>query len=57
MYGAHVGALNVYLQTGSGGLPQPSWTKNGTQGNEWKKGMIFYRSILPYKVRNEDSNV
>ena len=50
MYGAHVGALNLYIQTGSGALPKPTWTRNGTQGNEWKKGMVFYKSSLSYKV-------
>lgn len=52
MYGAHVSVLNMYIQTGSGALPKPTWTRNGTQGNEWKKGMVFYPSALPYKVRS-----
>ena len=52
MYGAHVSVLNMYIQTGSGALPKPTWTRNGTQGNEWKKGMVFYTSTLPYKVRS-----
>ncbi|CAB4007264.1 MAM and LDL-receptor class A domain-containing 2-like, partial [Paramuricea clavata] len=50
MFGAHVGALNLYIQTGSGALPKPTWTRNGTQGNEWKRGMVFYPSIQSSKI-------
>ena len=57
MFGAHVGALNVYIQRGRGSLPVATWTRNGTQGNEWKRGMIFYRSSQSFKVRNEDSSL
>ena len=52
MFGAHVGTLNFYIQTGSGVLPNPTWTRTGTQGNEWRKAMVFYPSTLQYKVNN-----
>lgn len=50
MYGAHIGTLNMYIQTVGGALPKPTWTMTGTQGNKWKKGMVFHRSSLPFKV-------
>ena len=37
MYGPHVGSLNVYANATT--LGSPIWSKNGTQGNQWKQAI------------------
>lgn len=53
MYGFHVGALNVYILTGGSVLGKPTWTRNGTQLNQWLKGMVFIPSVLSYNVSKQ----
>ena len=39
MYGSNVKTLNVYV-TGDSNLGSALWSKNGTQGNRWKKATV-----------------
>ena len=40
--------LNVILQTTSSNLTL--FTRNGEQGNVWRKGQMDYQSTLSYKI-------
>lgn len=41
MYGIHVNALNVYLSNGvNTNLTSPIWSRQGTQGNQWRMGQF-----------------
>lgn len=50
MHGAHIGTLNVYLQTGAA-LVYPVWKRAGTQGDRWIKASVNVNRTVQYKVR------
>ncbi|XP_033753484.1 MAM and LDL-receptor class A domain-containing protein 1-like [Pecten maximus] len=39
MYGQSIGSLNVYTQI-NGSFPRQIWTRNGNQGNMWRRGTV-----------------
>ncbi|XP_077978860.1 MAM and LDL-receptor class A domain-containing protein 1-like [Glandiceps talaboti] len=49
MYGQHVDALHVYVETGPS-LTTPVWTKTGTQGDIWLEGQIDITTLNRFKV-------
>ena len=49
MYGKHVDRLNVYVQTGLT-LPQPTWTKVGAQGRDWREADVDITTTRSFKV-------
>ena len=51
MYGAHIGALNVYLNTGKS---TPIWNKTDDQGNVWRHGRVTVRSRSRFRVSDSE---
>lgn len=47
-HGADIRTLNIMLQTSA--TNGTIFTKNGPQGNVWRKGQVDYRSTLPYRI-------
>lgn len=50
MYGQHVDKLNVFRMTGQTLPSAPVWTKQGTQGNQWRRALIGFTSSSPFRV-------
>ena len=48
MYGPHVGSLNVYTNTTT--LGSSIWSRNGTQGNQWKLATVEIQMSQTYSV-------
>ena len=48
MYGPHVGSLNVYTNTTT--LGSSIWSRNGTQGNQWKLATVEIQMNQSYSV-------
>lgn len=51
MYGPHIGTLNVYVDTY--GQQRQRWSKTGTQGNKWKRGNFYLRTLYNFAVTFE----
>lgn len=47
-FGADIRSLNVMLQTSNANVTL--FTRNGTQGNVWRKGQVDFESTISYKV-------
>jgi hypothetical protein len=47
-FGADIRTLNVMVQTSNSNLTV--FTKNGPQGNVWRKGQVDYSTTLSYKI-------
>ena len=50
MYGPHVDAFNIYIQTARGRVP-PRWSRFGTQGNQWQQGELTIKHKVDVQVR------
>ena len=48
MYGPHVDTLNVYTNTST--LGSPIWSRNRTQGNQWKSATVEIQMSQSYLV-------
>ena len=51
MFGATIGSLSVYLETG--GKSTQIWTRRRAQGNRWIQGTVPLISSTPYTIRFE----
>lgn len=49
MYGPYIDTLNVYTKLGSS-LGSAIWKKTGDQGNQWRYGQVFVRTVLNFQV-------
>ena len=52
MYGPDINTLNVYTKTG-GSLRSVIWKKTGNQGDKWKYGQVFIRSLFDFQVSGQ----
>ncbi|XP_070567019.1 MAM and LDL-receptor class A domain-containing protein 2-like [Ptychodera flava] len=48
MYGDTIGALNIYIYSGS--TPILLWSKSGNQGDVWRQGQVSVYSSVEYQV-------
>ncbi|EDO47787.1 predicted protein [Nematostella vectensis] len=48
MYGPHVDTLNIYLKTSSS--RSVIWSRNGTQSDEWKNGVVQFSPSSTYQI-------
>lgn len=47
MYGSHIGALNIYINSEKS---TPIWTKTGDQGDVWRHGRVTIGGTVNYQV-------
>lgn len=52
MYGADMGSLNVYFQSGTGSRTQV-WSRSGDQGNQWNIAEVDIPSVSNVRVNNK----
>ena len=50
MYGGSIGALNVYIKTGSSYPGRKLWTKSSNQGNQWLLGQVSVLTSNAFNV-------
>jgi len=51
MYGADIGALNIYTRQG-GSLGKSIWTQKGDMGNRWLVEQVTILTLSPFEVRS-----